>query len=94
MFDPIEKGKTKCQPPLRLRGEEEALSAAGWMTLGPLIDLDQELAIQATGLSIENKLPMADSLILATAQKFQATLWTQDEHVDGLPGVRYIAKAV
>jgi len=33
---------------------------------------------------------MADSFILSTAWSEQATLWTQDEHFSGLPGVEYI----
>jgi predicted nucleic acid-binding protein len=35
---------------------------------------------------------MADSLILATARAYNATLWTQDEHFEAIPGVKYIAK--
>jgi len=38
------------------------------------------------------KLPMADSIILATARSFKATLWTQDFHFANLPDVRYIPK--
>ena len=38
------------------------------------------------------KLPLADSIIYATAQAHGATLWTQDAHFDGLPGVRYTPK--
>jgi predicted nucleic acid-binding protein len=72
--------------------EEEALSAVGWMSLGQVVDLTREIALLAADLSLEYKLPMADSLILATAQKFEANLWTQDEHFRGLPGVEYIQK--
>jgi predicted nucleic acid-binding protein len=36
---------------------------------------------------------MADSMILATARAFEATLWTQDAHFAGIPGVKYIAKS-
>jgi len=36
------------------------------------------------------KLPMADSIILATARALDATLWTQDVHFKGLEGVQYI----
>jgi predicted nucleic acid-binding protein len=36
--------------------------------------------------------PMADSIILATARAYGATLWTQDEHFEHLDGVQYIAK--
>lgn len=59
---------------------------------GQVIDLTPDLAMSAALLSLENKMPMADSLILATARKFRATLWTQDEHFRGLDDVRYSEK--
>jgi toxin FitB len=59
---------------------------------GELADLTASLALSAAQLSVEFKLPMADSLILATARAYNAMLWTQDEHFKGLPGVRYIEK--
>jgi len=75
-----------------LRDEEEALQAIGWMTLGLVVELNQELALLAAVLSLEKKLPMADSMILATAQTYHATLWTQDEHFKGMDGVQYVEK--
>jgi len=74
------------------RDEEEALKAVGLMLFGRVIDLTQEIALAAAVLSMEHKLPMADSIILATARSEQATLWTQDEHFEGLEGVKYIKK--
>jgi predicted nucleic acid-binding protein len=62
------------------------------MTRGTVVDLTQEIAIQAAALSVEAKLPMADSIILATARAHRATLWTQDEHFKDLEEVRYIQK--
>ena len=72
--------------------EETALKAAGWMSLGNIVELDQELAIMAAHYSVEFKIPMADSIILATARKFDAIIWTQDEHFSGLPDVKYFSK--
>jgi predicted nucleic acid-binding protein len=74
------------------RDEEEALSAIGWMSTGQIVDLNQELALAAAVLSLEHKLPMADSIILATARASNAILWTQDEHFKDLEGVKYIKK--
>jgi toxin FitB len=74
------------------RDEEEALSAIGWMSIGEIVDLTQDLALAAAMLSLEHKLPMADSIILATARAHDATLWTQDEDFKDLEGVRYIEK--
>ena len=74
------------------RDEEEALSAIAWMATGEVVDLNQEIAIQAADFSREHKLAMADSIIYATARAFQATLWTQDAHFSGLEGVEFIEK--
>ena len=38
------------------------------------------------------RLPMADSIILATALAYDATLWTQDVDFEGFDGVRYVGK--
>ena len=62
------------------------------MKQGIVVDLDLEIALIAAKLSIQHKLPMADSIIYATAQLHSATLWTQDRHFDGLPDVQFKAK--
>lgn len=74
------------------RSEDQAMQAVGAMLQGQVIDLDCELALDAARLSVESKLPMADSIILATAYKFEATVWTQDNDFEGLRNVRYLAK--
>lgn len=74
------------------RGEEDALQAIGVMSLGVISDLTQEIAINAAQLSSELKIAMADSLILATARKYSAVLWTQDIDFEGLPDVQYFPK--
>jgi predicted nucleic acid-binding protein len=74
------------------RGEHDALKAIAQMLLGQVVALDSPLALRAAKISIELRLPMADSLILATARAFSATLWTQDEDFKKIEGVRYIAK--
>ena len=72
------------------RGEEEALSAIAWMSAGKVVELTQEIALAAAVLSLEHKLPMADSIILATAQAHRAALWTQGEHFKDIEGVKFI----
>ena len=62
------------------------------MLPGQVIELDAPLALRAAKVSIDFGLPMADSMILATARAFDATLWTQDEHFKDIEGVRYIAR--
>lgn len=73
-------------------GEEEALQAIGVMSYGQVIDLDRKIALDAAQISLERKLAMADSVILATARDQDAILWTQDAHFKGFEGVNYIEK--
>jgi len=77
---------------LQQRGEHEALRAVAVMQQGRVIALDEILALSAAKLSFDLKLPMADSLMLATARAHGATLWTQDYDFSGIAGVRYIEK--
>ncbi len=73
-------------------GDDRALKTIGQMSLGTVVDLDRTIALRAAQISVETKLAMADSIILATARGYNATLWTQDEHFRDLEGVRYIEK--
>jgi predicted nucleic acid-binding protein len=77
---------------LRMRGSDVTTTAIGYMSLGRVEPLDAQLAGEAALVAFEHKLPMADSIIYATAQRFDATLWTQDADFEGLPGVRYFPK--
>jgi predicted nucleic acid-binding protein len=79
---------------LQQRDESDALRAAAVMQQGSVIDLDVRLALSAARLSIDMRLPMADSVVLATARLHQAMLWTQDADFEGLPGVRYRPRKV
>lgn len=74
------------------RDEHAALRVAALMMQGEVIPLDVSIALSAAKISLALSLPMADSVILATARAYDATLWTQDEHFNGIEGVRYIAK--
>jgi predicted nucleic acid-binding protein len=77
---------------LQQRTEGEALKAVALMQQGHVIELDASLALSAAKLSCELKLPMADSIILASARVHNAVLWTQDVDFAGLDGVRYFPK--
>ncbi len=74
---------------LRQRGEDAALQTAALMKQGTTIDLTDELALQAANISIEYRIPMADSIILATARAHEAVLWTQDQDFKGIENVNY-----
>jgi predicted nucleic acid-binding protein len=77
---------------LRERGEDDAFSAAAAMQQGVVVDLDADLAMEAASVGLEEGLAFADSVIYTIAKKHQATLWTQDAHFVGKPGVRYRPK--
>ena len=77
---------------LQQRGEGDALQAAAIMHQGRVVNLNSTIALRAAKTSVELGLPMADSVILATARACEATLWTQDADFDGVEGVQYIAR--
>lgn len=77
---------------LRERGESDALQLAAGMQQGIVVELDGHIALAAAKLGLQHKLPMADSIILATAREYNAVLWTQDRHFEGIPNVEYRPK--
>jgi predicted nucleic acid-binding protein len=77
---------------LREAGENKALQAAVAMRKGKVVDLTSSLAVAASKLSLAHNLPMADSVILATAKDFGATIWTQDSDFMDMNEVRYFPK--
>ena len=77
---------------LLLRDEHQALRATALMRQGLVVDLDSSLALEAAKLGMVHDLPLADSIILATARAREATLWTQDRDFYGIDGVQYVAK--
>lgn len=76
---------------LRHVGREEALHVVVAMRRGVVVDLDDRLALEAAELSVEAKLALADSIMLATARAHDAAFWTQDADFEGMQGVRYRA---
>lgn len=80
-----------CKRILQQRSEEEALRAASVLHNGAIIPLSDQLALEAAALSHELKLPMADSIILATAHAHGAVIWTQDADFRDLPNVKFRA---
>ncbi len=73
---------------LQQRDEGHALQAVAVMQQGTVVDPDARLALVAARISLEHRLPMADSVILATARAFGATVWTQDADFKGLPAAQ------
>src|SRR2546421_8904958 len=99
---PIETTRSLIVPTLSLfevfkriaqqRGDDEALRSVAVMEQGKVVDLDRATALAAARLSIDHSIAMADGIMLATAQRNGAVLWTQDVDFEGLPGVRFFAK--
>jgi predicted nucleic acid-binding protein len=77
---------------LRQRSESEALQAVALMMQGSVVDLTANISVFAAKISLAEKMPMADSIILATARLYQATVWTEDADFEGVAGVQYIPK--
>jgi predicted nucleic acid-binding protein len=77
---------------LQQRGEGDALQAIAVMQQATVVELTSPLALDSARLSREAHLPMADSIILATARAFGATLWTQDADFKDMEGVKYVEK--
>lgn len=73
-------------------GREQAVEKVAAMRQGTIIPLDEALALDAALFSYELRLSMADSIILATARRHGALLWTQDAHFKSVEGVQYRLK--
>ena len=74
---------------MRQRGEDAALQVVAHMQQGKVVALDDTLAMDAAVLGLKYKLPLADSIIYATACKFNAVVWTQDKDFRTLADVQY-----
>lgn len=77
---------------LRQGSEKQAFESIECMMQGIVIDLNIEIALSAAKIGIQYKIPQADSIILATAIAYEATIWSQDADFNGLPHVKYIRK--
>ena len=74
------------------RNEHDALQAAAIMAQGHVVNLDLPLSLNAARISLDLHLPMADSIILATARTYDAVIWTQDGDFESIDNVRHISK--
>lgn len=77
---------------LKEKNENEALQVAALMQQAKVIDLSPTIALDAARVSLDYQIPMADSIIWATAQKFEAQLWTQDSDFKDMKNVTYLPK--
>jgi len=77
---------------LQQSSEGQALQAVALMQQGRVVELTAALALSAAIISTELRLPMADSIMLATARSLDAVFWTQDADFAQISGVRFIEK--
>jgi predicted nucleic acid-binding protein len=77
---------------LREAGENEALQAIAAMQKGTIVELTVSVAMNAAKLSMQHNLPMADSIILATAISYDCVIWTQDSDFENLQRVKFFPK--
>lgn len=73
------------------RSEREALESVAQMQHGRVVELSSTLAIRAASMGIQHRLPLADSVVYATAVECGGVVWTQDADFERLPDVRYRA---
>ena len=74
------------------RDESSALQYVAVMRQSTIAELDAALALRAAALGLRHKLPLADSIIYATAQAVGAMVWTQGADFEGLDGVKFWRK--
>lgn len=77
---------------LTQRGEDSALQVVAAMQQGKIVELDVPIAIMAAKLGAELRLPLADSIMLASARAHHAVLWTQDSDFKDVENVKYFPK--
>lgn len=77
---------------MQQRGDSAALQVAAVMHQGRVVPLDGALALSAAQMGIAHSLPLADSIIYASAKQYKATLWTFDADFASLADVKYFAK--
>ena len=76
---------------LQQRSENDGLQVVALMRQGRVVELTSALALSAAKLGVAERLPLADSIMRATAREHEATLWTQDADFEGLDNVEYRA---
>ena len=77
---------------LRESSENEALQVVAAMQKGTIVNLTTSIAMNASRLSLQHKLPMADSIILSTAQYYECIIWTQNSDFENLSNVKFFPK--
>ncbi|NOY69718.1 MAG: type II toxin-antitoxin system VapC family toxin [Deltaproteobacteria bacterium] len=64
------------------------------MNKGKVVDLNTSIAVNASKISLQYSLPMADSIILSTARAYTCIVWTQDSDFKDIPDVKFFPKCL
>jgi predicted nucleic acid-binding protein len=75
-----------------VKGEEKALEAYAQMSRTRIVDLTSSLCMKAADISANLNLGMADAIIVATANAWDADIVTSDEHLKRVNRVKFIGK--
>ena len=75
-----------------VKGEEKALEAYAQMSRTRIVDLTSSLCMKAADISTNLNLGMADAIIVATADAWDADIVTSDEHLKRVNRVKFIGK--
>ena len=76
----------------REAGEEKALLAAGYMQNSPVVPLDDTIALAAADIALQEKLAMADAIIVAISRAHNCRIITSDADLKNQVNVEYIPK--
>lgn len=71
----------------RKHGATPALQAVALMQQATVVSLTTPLALQAAELSLQYQLPLAESIVLATARSHNATVLTLEQSFNSAAGV-------
>lgn len=74
------------------RDEKDAIQAIAVMQQSNVIEVTEQIAVEAAKLSVAYSIPMADSIVIATAQSIDATIYTQDNDFKGFKNVMFFKK--
>jgi len=73
-------------------GEEKALFAAGYMKNSPVIPIDENIALAAADIALQESLAMADAIIVAVSRFHNCTIISSDVDLKDQANVKYIPK--
>jgi predicted nucleic acid-binding protein len=71
---------------------DQGVDVLAYSRLCQVVPLTTAIALEAAQVGRERRLAVADAIIYATAQTFDADLISCDAHFEGLPGVIYLPK--